>query len=102
MYALIDTPNQIVNIESLTNSAQTVFAAGAKVRIGHIVCAGGAAAEIVIFRAIADTPVYMQVNVPIGDTVVVPGWVVGTGGLEVITASAAGDVNVAVFYRVMV
>lgn len=81
---------------SLTTTPQTLYAGKAKV--SHFVVGGGAADEIVIFRAVDDSPEYMRVPVLAGTTVVVPGFEIGAEGLEVVTASLAGDVTVAAFH----
>lgn len=82
----------------LSNTAVPVFTDGRYVQ--NIVISGGAAAEIVIFRAIADTPVWFQVPVGIAGSVVLSfsGNGLFLAGLEVLTASAAGDVSIAIFY----
>lgn len=84
------------HISDLTNAERAVFSGAG--RVSGAVINGGAAAEIVIFRGTADTPEYMRVNVPIAGCIVVPiGWF-AESGLEVITASAAGDVDITIFY----
>jgi hypothetical protein len=88
-------PRGIFQTTNLSNTAQPVFTEGRQV-VGVIIT-GGATAEVVIFRAINDTE-YFRVNVAIGATVIVEFPWYANGGLELITADAAGDVRVAVFY----
>ena len=95
----VGTPNKVHFYEAaLSNTAVPVFTDGRWVQ--NIIIEGGAAAEIVIFRAIADTPVWFRVPVGIAGSVVLTfsGRGLFLPGLEVITASAAGDVGVAIFY----
>ena len=88
----------VKSIEDLTSTAQTVYATGTNHKIAWGIVAGGAAAEKVIFRAIDDGPEYFRVSVPINDTATFFGFEVDTDeGLEVITESAAGDVDVSFF-----
>lgn len=57
---------------------------------------GGAAEEVVIFRAVGGTPEYQRVTVPANAplTVRLGQNVNANNGLEVVTADAAGDVSV--------
>lgn len=88
----------VTEISSLTTTAQAVVAAGSSKAFAYVTIAGGAADEIVIFRAVDNTPEYFRVAVPAGSTVVHPGFETDPDeGLEVVTASAAGDVTVAFF-----
>lgn len=100
--------NAQAKASSLTDTAQTLFAAVAgamgfqEVSVLHLV--GGAAAEIVIFRAEDNLPEYFRVNL----AALEDKWIVfptdrplafaKVEGLEVITASAAGDVTVEAYY----
>lgn len=59
---------------------------------------GGAAAEVVEFRATADTPIYFAVPVGIAAHVNVELDVYLADGLEILTRTAAGDVEVSIFY----
>ena len=56
------------------------------------VLVGGAAAEVVIFRSQDGNTEYFRVTVPIATVVVLPGFEC-TSDLEILTASAAGDVS---------
>jgi len=106
-YAL-PVANARVTVTALTNVAQQVFAASGitgdlgKVLVLGFIINGGAAAEQVIFRATDDTPEYFRVNVAAGGVQIHsdPFEVPAIEGLELITASAAGDVEVTVFYFV--
>jgi hypothetical protein len=98
--------NARVTIAALTNTAQAVFtsvasALGQQVILGFLIN-GGAAAEVVIFRATDDSPEYFRVNIGAGGFALheQPFCIAMSEGLEVITASAAGDVEVTVFYYV--
>ena len=89
-------PRGIFQTLNLSNVAQAVFTGGRRVAGFFIV--GGAAAEIVIFRKIDDTE-YFRIPVAIGALVdLSKSEFYANGGLELITASAAGDVQVVVFY----
>ncbi len=100
------TSNARVTVTSLTNTAQSIFAATAgatgNILVNGIIVNGGAAAEIVIFRAEDDSPEYFRISVPIGDTKYIefrtPLAISALDGMEALTASAAGDVEVTVFY----
>lgn len=83
-------------IDDLSNTATTVFTAGRWVT--GVTVSGGAAAEIVIFRATADTPEYRRVPVGIAGFATFEFPWFAEGGLEVLTASAAGDVGVTIDY----
>lgn len=98
--------NSRVQIASLTNTAQTVFAAsgvagdyGHKVVLGWILM-NGAAQHDVIFRAVDDSPEYFRVRVAANQTLAseLPFAVNSAEGLEVITGDAAGDVYITFFY----
>lgn len=81
----------------VSNTAVPVFTGPGRVAGIHL--RGGAAAEIVIFRANDDSPVYFQHD--IGQTpasVYIPVSFYAEEGLEVLTASAASGVEVTVFY----
>lgn len=100
--------NARVTITALTNVAQTVFAASGlspdfgKVLILGFVINGGAAAEQVIFRAVDNAPEYFRVNVGAAGFQAheEPFEIPADEGLELITASLAGDVEVTIFYFV--
>lgn len=83
-------------VTSLTNTAQSILTGAG--RVNGVVINGGAAAEVVIFRATADTPEYFRYQIPIGASVFLPIRFFAEAGLEVITADAAGDVQVTVFF----
>jgi len=84
------------NAADLADTAQAVFSNGRWV-VG-VSITGGAAAEIVIFRATADTPEYRRVNVGIAGFATIDFPWFAEAGLEVLTASAAGDVNITIDY----
>ncbi|MGH7894862.1 MAG: hypothetical protein ACREQL_09345 [Candidatus Binatia bacterium] len=100
--------NAMVAITALTDTAQTVFAAvagstaGTDISVIHL--SGGAAAEIVIFRAVDDSPEYFRVKLAILEDkwLIFPSdrplRIAKSEGLEVITASAAADVDVQCFF----
>lgn len=90
-------PSGTFTTQALTTTPQTVFSGKAKV--SHMVLQGGAAAEIVIFRAVDNSPELFRIKLAIGETVVIPrGFKVDSEGLEILTASAAGDVAVTIWY----
>lgn len=80
----------------LDTTAQSVKTTPISVASFRIV--GGAAQEIVIFRAADDSPVYFQVVVGAGAVVesTLPWY--AEEGLELLTASLAGDVEVVIHY----
>lgn len=96
MSSSADFPRGRFRTTNLSNTAQSVAAGPILVRGFRLV--GGAAAEIVIFRAPDDSPVYCQIPVAIGAYVESDVPFYAEEGLEVITASAAGDVEVVVHY----
>jgi hypothetical protein len=70
------------------------------VKVSHMILRGGAAEEILIFEHLDGSAEYFRVTLAIGENVILrQGWE-ATGGLRVQTASAAGDVEVTVFYVV--
>lgn len=82
---------------SLTTTPQVVFAANERHWFEKVFLLGGAADEIVIFRSIADVE-YFRLPIAAGVAAFHDiGLEVGAGGLEILTASAAGDVTVSVF-----
>jgi len=84
------------NTDDLTSAAQAVFSNGRWVT--GVTIRGGAAAEVVILRASADTPPYMEIPVGIaGHAKVEYPWF-AEAGLEALTATAAGDVNITITY----
>jgi hypothetical protein len=89
-------PRGIFTTNALTNVAQEVSATG--IKICGIVLGGGAAAEEVILRDDNAGTERMRIKVPILTPVVVPFGYDAASGLEVITASAAGDVTCDVYY----
>jgi hypothetical protein len=99
-------PNATAKASSLTNTAQTLLDAvsgavgGTDVLGVHI--RGGAAAEVVIFRAVDDTPEYFRVPIAANgfEELKLPFRVARSEGLEVLTADTAGDVEVVLFYYV--
>ena len=92
-------PRGIFTTAALTNVAQDVGADGVNLKVSHLVATGGAAAEIIIFRNSAGTTEYFRLPIGIGETIVLPrGFETEEGGLEALTASAAGDVNLTVFF----
>lgn len=87
-----------IQIASLTDTAQTVVAVGAATLITWGIINGGAADEVVIFRAVDNTPEYFRVTVPSGSSVIVPGFTVDPlQGLEIITVDAAADIDCTFF-----
>jgi hypothetical protein len=93
-------PTGLFAIADLSNAAREVVASPNAIHVHGVVISGGAAAEQVIFRSQADgSTVYMTVDVPILTTVVIPFAWIAALGLEVITASAAGDVKVTIAYH---
>lgn len=88
----------IKRITSLTTTAQTVFAASERHWFKGIHLLGGAADEIVIFRAVDNSPEFFRLPIAAGVAAYYEiAGESGAEGLEVVTASAAGDVTVAVF-----
>lgn len=93
-------PGSVYSKVDLTDTLDVVSAKNVKVAWGVIT--GGAAIEIVIFRRAGASVAgdeYFRQRVPIGAVVPIGGFrckpsAAGKIGLEVITASAAGDVSV--------
>lgn len=96
MHSQIAYPKGRFNVTDLDTTPQEVFTGGRGVSGIRII--GGAAAEIVIFRAVDNSPEYFRINVGIGEQYVddLPWY--AEEGLEVLTASGAGDVSVTVHY----
>ena len=93
---MTEFPRGRSQITSLTTTAQSVFTGPN--RVAGVVINGGAAAEIVIFRANDDSPEYFRYHIAANTSAFLPVSFFAEDGLEVITASAAGDVTVTVFY----
>jgi hypothetical protein len=92
-------PTAWVRITSVTDTEQTVFATGTHQRISHIVISGSSANEEIIFREITGGAVVCAVNLGANRPFVIErGWLTTTNGLEVLTSSAAANLNVTVFY----
>lgn len=86
-------------VVDLSDTAQTLLAAGRRWKVRNFVFTGGTAAEIVVLRAVDDSPVVLRVHVPAVTTLSIPGWEVDGEGIEVLTESTAGDVEVAAFFH---
>jgi hypothetical protein len=86
----------VFNANDLTNSAQAVFSGGRGVKGVNIQGVGNAAT--VIFRGTGAGAEYMRITVGIGSRQEFRVPFYAANGLEVLTASAAGDVNITVFY----
>ncbi len=84
-------------VTSLTDTAQELFPITDLAKISHVIITSGSAQVTVIFRAIDDVEDF-RVKVPANETRILPGWQVGKGGLEVITAAADGNTEVTAFY----
>ena len=89
-------PRGRTQVTSLTNTAQSVFTGPG--RVSGVVINGGANPEIVIFRANDDSPEYFRFDIAATSSVYIPVRFFAEEGLEVLTATAAGDVTVTVFY----
>jgi hypothetical protein len=106
-YPSLSPLNKQFRTTNLSNTAQEVFSAtsgsfgGTDVDVIHL--RGGAAAEVVIFRAVDDSPEYFRVSLAIGEEKWLlfpkPVRFASDQGLEVITADAAGDVTVELYYH---
>jgi hypothetical protein len=98
--------NARVSLTLLSTTAQTAFAAsgvsgdtGGTVVLG-VLLKGGAAARVVTFRAVDDTPVYFTVTVPAATTIQlnIPFQFPAVEGLELVTDSATADVSADLFF----
>lgn len=95
-------PGAVYSKVNLTDTLDVVSAINVRVAWGVLI--GGAAAEIVIFRRASAGAEYFRQNVPAGAVVPIGGFRCKADansklGLEVITASAAGDVGVTLGYE---
>jgi hypothetical protein len=103
-FGSVPPANARVKIDSLTNTPQPVFAAVSAATGGQTVNGfainGGAAAEQVIFKSASGAVEYFRVNVAASGWVTRdrPFVIAANLGLSVETATAAGDVEVSVFY----
>lgn len=86
-------PNQSFSTLVLTDTPLDVGAASTRVVANNIVLTGGAAIEIVVFANSAGSA-YFSVLLPIGAVINIGGFDFNNTGLEVDTASSAGDVGV--------
>lgn len=93
---ILEFPKGHFRTATLTNAAQDV-ATGA-IRMVSFTATGGAAAEIIIFRSADGATEYFRWNLAIATSYHVPKKVYYPLGLEVITASAAGDVQIEIDY----
>lgn len=92
-------PRGIFNTLTLTNAAEDVGTASVPQRICWVRIYGGAAAEVVIFRSSDAATEYFRISVAITTQVWLPNMkFYCSGGLEVITLTAAGDVEVQIGY----
>lgn len=96
-------PRSSIQIANISNgAASAIFAASSgKFAISHIVISNAHAAttRTVIFRGASAGTEILRVILLTGTTIVIPGWLVGTAGLEVIDAgSAVAGVYATVFY----
>jgi hypothetical protein len=92
-----DYPYGIFHTAVLTNASQTVGPAGHAIKVRGFILQGGAAAEEVIFQNEANVEQF-RVKLAIGEKVVCEIPFEVQAGLEVLTASAAGDVLATVFF----
>lgn len=75
----------------IASTPQTVFEAGTRVRISHIVIANASAGtNTVLLRAVDDSPIVVTVTLLAGVTIVIPGWQTDIEGIEALSATA-GD-----------
>jgi hypothetical protein len=89
---------EVFSTTALTSVAQSVNS-GARIRSKYVYVGGGAAAEIVIFRRPSAGSEYFRIPVGIAGAIALPAFEFDfDDGLEVITASAAGDVTVVITY----
>ena len=79
-------------------TAQGVGTASAKIKVSSSVLSGGAAAEEVIFRRTGAGAEILRIPLAIGENLEITRGFQADSGLEVLTADAAGDVHVTVFY----
>ena len=105
---LDDYPRGIFNTVVLNTTPIRVGTVDAEVKVKHVHLRGGAAAEIVIFQSEDGTQEYFRVSLSIDESVDLGPFSIRAttsalaGGLEVKTASSAGDVEVTVFYKTTV
>lgn len=81
-------------ITDLSNTAVELVGGQKRLAVNRLILVGGAAAEIVIGRNTAGTVEYFRFPVPIATIVNIDLHATFEDGLEVLTASAAGDVSV--------
>lgn len=91
-------PRSVFSTAALDTTAQDVGTASVERRVAWGTITGGAAAEIVIFRDSAGSTEYFRQPVPIGAVIPLGGFF-AKDGLEVLTASAAGDVGLVLAYE---
>ena len=86
--------------EEITNAPQVLLKAFPTRTVTFCIIQGGAAQEDVIFRGVGGTPVYATVTVNAGQLLARSlNAAIPAAGLEVVTASAAGDVTVECTYK---
>lgn len=90
--------NRFFNSVDNAGAPDVLVDAGARTKVNHLVIANPTAGAITYtFQKVGAAGVVIQVSVPAGDTLVLPGWEVDTGGLEVLSNSASASFC-AIFY----
>lgn len=89
-------PRGVFHTSVLSDTALPVVLTG--VKVSHISMKGGAAAEIIIFRRPSAGAEYFRKSLAIGEVREIARGFFFADGLEVICASAAGDVELTIFY----
>lgn len=92
-------PADIFRTTTLSNVAVPVTGIESGRQIGGIRIVGGAAAEVVIFRRTGAGATYFTIPVGIGAYVESDIRWYADGGLEILTATVAGDVEVVIHFN---
>ncbi len=92
-------PRGIFHTLVLSDTALDVGTAGQAQRVAGLVAKGGAAAEIIIFRASGGGAELFRLPLAIGERVAWPRFkFYAPGGLEVLTVDTAADVELTIVY----
>lgn len=91
-------PRNVLHLADVTSTAThiaTTPTAFSRIEISN----QDVAARTIVFRAIAGTPPILRMRVPASSSITVPGWLVDSAGVEVLTVgSAAAGVHITVHY----
>ena len=90
-------PRGIFSKIDLTNVAVDVGTPSEDKKISHYILQGGGSLETIIFRSSAGAE-FFRLQLQAAEVLIISRGFQAVGGLELLTLTAAGDVNVTIFY----